>query len=149
MNSERLPRPDDPMVWSTIRKEPDDVAVAAVRVRLSDRLETTPQHAPRIITWPWSPALPAVSRRSPRIGGRAVATFATVALVALVALIAAVAVVTIGRRVPQPLGLAAPGLIAFDDGGDIVVVDQDGTGRRELTFARPTMSGRRGPSMGG
>jgi Tol biopolymer transport system component len=145
MKNERPPRPDDPMVWSTIRKEPDDTAVEAVWASLSDRLETTPQLAPRIITWPWSPALPGVSRRSPRIGGRAVTTFATVALVALVVLIAAVAVVTIGRRVPPPFGLAAPGLIAFDDGGDVVVVDQDGTRRRELTSGpavdvRPTWS---------
>ena len=37
------------------------------------------------------------------------------------------------HRLPPPFGLARPGLIAFDSGGDIFVSNADGTGRRQLT----------------
>jgi Tol biopolymer transport system component len=36
------------------------------------------------------------------------------------------------QRLPPPFGLAAPGLVAFEEGGDIVATLPDGTGRRTL-----------------
>ena len=58
-------------------------------------------------------------------------------LVILGVLLAVFSAIAIGQRpslkLPPPLGVAGNGLIAFDDGGDIWVVNPDGTGRRQLT----------------
>jgi Tol biopolymer transport system component len=57
--------------------------------------------------------------------------------VAVLALLAAAAasILVVGslRRLPPPVGLARPGIIAFDSGGDIVVVDANGGNRRRVT----------------
>ena len=61
----------------------------------------------------------------------------TVFVVAALALLVALLIATIafiGSRASQPpLGAATNGLIAFASGGDIVVVEPDGSGRRSLT----------------
>ncbi len=141
MNDERMPRPDESTIWATIRFEPDEGAVEALWAGLSSSLDATPQRPRRVVTWPWSSALPGISRQQPRVPGPALAALAVVGLVAVMATIGLIA----GHRVPPPFGLAKPGLIAFDDGGDIVVVEPDGTGRRALTSGpaddvRPTWS---------
>ncbi len=59
----------------------------------------------------------------------------------LVALLVALAIIVGSqRRLPPPLGIAKPGLIAFDLNGTIWTANPDGTGRRRLTS---------GPSDGG
>ncbi len=55
--------------------------------------------------------------------------------IALLVLVSVAMIVFIGSRprLPAPFGLAKPGLIAFDSGGDIYLSNADGTGRRRLT----------------
>jgi len=50
----------------------------------------------------------------------------------LIGLIIALAVAGGQRRLPAPFGLAATGLVAFESGGDILVANADGSGRRPL-----------------
>jgi Tol biopolymer transport system component len=70
---------------------------------------------------------------------RAVLVFAVLALL-LTLLFATIAF--IGARPSQPpLGAATNGLIAFASGGDIVVVESDGTGRRTLIAGAGTVEG--------
>ena len=58
-------------------------------------------------------------------------------LVVLAMLLALFSAIAIGQqpspKLPAPLGVARNGLIAFDDGGDIFVVNPDGSGRVALT----------------
>ena len=58
-------------------------------------------------------------------------------LVILATLLALFSAIAVGQqpspKLPPPLGVARNGLIAFDDGGDIYVVNPDGTGRKALT----------------
>ena len=42
------------------------------------------------------------------------------------------------HRLPPPFGIAKPGLVAFDQGGDIFVANADGTDRRQLTSGPDT-----------
>ena len=65
----------------------------------------------------------------------AVVIVVTVAAI-VVSAIAAGLLVGSQRRLPPPFGIAKPGLIAFDLGGDIFVANPDGTGRRQLTTGR-------------
>ena len=61
-------------------------------------------------------------------------------LVILAVLLAVLSAIAVGQqpspKLPPPLGVARNGLIAFDDGGDIWVVNPDGTGRTALTSGR-------------
>jgi TolB protein len=58
-----------------------------------------------------------------------------VTLVLLVAIAVALGLIVGSRRpIPPPTGLARPGLVAFDLGGDIYVANADGTERTQLTF---------------
>jgi Tol biopolymer transport system component len=58
-------------------------------------------------------------------------------LVILAVLLAVVSAIALGQqpspKLPPPLGVARNGLIGFDDGGDIWVVNPDGSGRQALT----------------
>jgi len=69
-----------------------------------------------------------------RIGAVPKTALVLTILAALLALFSAIAV---GQqpspRLPAPMGVARNGLIAFDDGGDIFVVEPDGTDRKALT----------------
>jgi Tol biopolymer transport system component len=58
-----------------------------------------------------------------------------VAVIAAIVIAGLALTVLIGssRRLPPPFGIAKPGLIAYDLGGDIVVSNADGTERRQLT----------------
>lgn len=130
MTDERRPRPTDTSVWATIRKEPDEGAIGALWSGLSVRLDATPQKPRRIVDWPWSSGLPGVPRMWPRVPGPAVAALA---IVALLAATMAIGVLVTAHRLPPPFGLARPGLIAFDAGGDVFVANADGTGRHAVT----------------
>ena len=73
-----------------------------------------------------------------RLADRAKWASRTAIVLAAVALMLALAIalgVFIGsrHRLPQPLGLAKPGLIAFELNGDIYLANADGTGRTQLT----------------
>jgi TolB protein len=69
--------------------------------------------------------------------GRIVVLAGVVGLVLLS--IAIVIVIGSSRhRLPPPFGLAKPGLVAFDQGGDIYVGNADGTGRHALTSGPDT-----------
>ncbi|MCY7419057.1 MAG: hypothetical protein LH650_11275 [Chloroflexi bacterium] len=58
-------------------------------------------------------------------------------LTMLAVLLALFSAIAVGQqpspKLPPPLGVARNGLIAFDDGGDIYVVNPDGSGRSALT----------------
>ena len=65
---------------------------------------------------------------------QAARTAVIIAVVLLLALAVALGVYVGSRhRLPPPLGLAKPGLIAFELNGDIYVANADGTGRMQLT----------------
>ncbi|MEW6225611.1 MAG: hypothetical protein AB1627_13380 [Chloroflexota bacterium] len=71
---------------------------------------------------------------------RAIPYFALLALLLVVALLA-VALAGSQRRLPQPFGRAATGLIAFDTNGDIHVANADGTGVRAFVATPATEHG--------
>ena len=71
------------------------------------------------------------TRRVARVRSAAAALVVVALLVALA--VALALFVGAQRRPAPPFGLARPGLIAFDLGGDIYVSNPDGTGRRQLT----------------
>ncbi len=132
MNDHRAPQISDRLVRAAIRQDPPGGTAEALWHRLVVALGETPQRRRRVISWPWTPALPglAPSTSSRRLRG--------VALVVALALLVASSIAIIGiigslHRLPAPFGLAKPGLIAFDSGGDIVVANADGTGRQQLT----------------
>jgi len=58
----------------------------------------------------------------------------------MVVVAATAAILAVGslHPTPPPIGLARAGLIVYDSGGDIVVVDPDGSNRRDLT-STPTL----------
>jgi hypothetical protein len=60
----------------------------------------------------------------------------SVAILVLIALAIVAGVLIAGsiRRVPPPFGLARPGLLAVVDGGQLITVNPDGSGRRELSI---------------
>lgn len=69
---------------------------------------------------------------------RFVPTRRALGLIALLGLLVALAIAFVlvagsRPRLPPPLGLARPGLIEFDEGGDLYVVKPDGTGRTQIT----------------
>jgi Tol biopolymer transport system component len=93
------------------------------------RIEAT-QQRPGWLRLEWW--LPARTADRARWATRTAIVFATIAL--LVALAIALGVFIGSRhRLPPPLGLARPGLIAFDVAGDIYVSNADGSGRIQLT----------------
>lgn len=130
MTDERRPRPSEGVIWSIIRNDPDEGAIGALWSGLSVRLDTTPQKARRIVDWPWSSDTPGLPRVRLTLPGPAIALLAVVALL-VVSIV--VGVIATAHRLPPPFGLARPGLIAFDAGGDIFVANADGTGRHAIT----------------
>ena len=94
----------------------------------SRRLDSAPPGSSR---YRW---LPVDRSEVARIRTAVVIVVTVVAIVA--SAIAAGLLVGSQRRLPPPFGIAKPGLIAFDLGGDIFVANPDGTGRRQLTTGR-------------
>jgi hypothetical protein len=74
----------------------------------------------------------------PRVAVPRAAPYLALLAILLVGLIVALAVAGGQRRLPAPFGLAATGLVAFESGGDIVVANPDGSGRRPLVATQGT-----------
>jgi TolB protein len=93
------------------------------------RVGTTRQRPGWLIPERW---VPDGAGRVARIRTAAV----VIAIVALLLGIAFTVGVFVGsqRRLPLPFGIATPGLVAFDVGGDIYVANAYGTDRTQLTF---------------
>jgi TolB protein len=68
----------------------------------------------------------------PRVVVPRAAPYLALLALLLIVLIIALAVAGGQRRLPAPFGLAATGLVAFESGGDILVANADGSGRRPL-----------------
>jgi Tol biopolymer transport system component len=68
----------------------------------------------------------------PRVVVPRAAPYLALLALLLIGLIIALAVAGGQRRLPAPFGLAATGLVAFESGGDILVANADGSGRRPL-----------------
>ena len=132
MNASRSPLLSDELIRVAITRQPPAPVTEVLRHDLSRALATTTQRRRQVIAWPWTPSLPGLPSTSARQRVRVVAIMATLALLVALSL-AAVAIVGSIHRVPPPFGLAKPGLIAFDSGGDIFVSNADGSNGRQLT----------------
>lgn len=80
-----------------------------------------------------------LERWAPDKAGRVAGIRTAAVVIAIVALLVGIAIavgVLIGSqpRLPLPFGIARPGLVAFDLGGDIYLAHADGTERTQLTF---------------
>jgi TolB protein len=128
--------PSDQRLRDALTREPSPGLAADVFAELALALETTPQVRRRWIGWPVRDVLPGVG---PSLARRRLGTFALV-VVALLALLAGVAVVGLvgSLRHAPPLGLARPGVIGYDSGGDIFLADSDGTASRAITSSADT-----------
>jgi Tol biopolymer transport system component len=132
MNDSRSPFLSDDLIRVALTRQPPAAVTDVLGHDLSRGLATTTQRRRQIIGWPWTPSLPGLPPTTARRRFRAVAIMATAALILTLSL---VAIVLVGsrHRLPPPFGLAKPGLLAFDSGGDIFVSNADGSGRRQLT----------------
>jgi WD40-like Beta Propeller Repeat len=92
---------------------------------------TAQRRAPRL-AWPWTPVLPGLTASTAR---RRLSTLGAIALMAMLLVLALAVIGLVASRphLPAPFGLARPGLIAYDIGGEIFVANPDGTRRRQLT----------------
>jgi Tol biopolymer transport system component len=120
----RWPALTDDLLRKALTEEPDAGLVELTFAEMSAAIERAPQHG-RSITWPWSPAMPALGWRPQTRRANGLAMLVIVAM--LLAL--TVALVLFVGSILRP----ASRLIAFDSGGDIFVANADGSGRRQLT----------------
>ena len=132
MNDSRSPFLSDDLIRVALTRQPPASVSDAVRHDLQSALASTTQQRRQVIVWPWTPRLPGLPPTTARRRLRAVAILATIALLVGLCL-ATLALVGGIHRVPAPFGLAKPGLVAFNSGGDIFVSNIDGTDRRQLT----------------
>ncbi len=123
--------PPDARIQVALTRDASPGLARDVFADIADALERTPQVRSWRIGWPMRAAMPVVGESLAR---RRLGT-AVLALVTLAALLASFAFVGLvgSRRHPLPTGLARPGLIAFDSGGDVFVSLADGTLARPLT----------------
>lgn len=96
-------------------------------------VESTRQRPAWFVLDRWSPTRLSIGVERPTNAVILLATF-----VLLAALAIALVVVGSRPRLPPPLGLAAPGLIAFDLAGDIYASNPEGTARTQLTSGPDT-----------
>lgn len=73
-----------------------------------------------------------------RVGVPRAAPYLALLALLLVAAIVALAVAGGQKRLPEPFGLAATGLVSFESEGDIVASNPDGSGRRRLITTQGT-----------
>ena len=132
MNERRSPLPPDDLIRTSLAREPSIGLADAVGRDLALRISVTRQRRPLLLGWRWTLGLPDL--RPSASGGRVRGVPVLVALGLLVILsIALIGIIGSFHRLPPPIGLAKAGVIAFESGGDIVVANMDGTGRRQLT----------------
>ncbi len=144
MNEPLSRLPSDELIRASLAREPSTGLADAVGRDLALRLGVTRQRGPLPLWWPWAPSLPGLARSPSQRTFRGVAILVAVGLLVVLS-IAIIGIVGSFHRLPPPIGLARPGLIAFDTDGDIVVANVDGTGRRQLTSSaeldiQPTFS---------
>lgn len=129
MTARRTPGISDAQLRSALTRLPDSQRMAADLASIVATVERSPQRR-SLPTW-----VPSGAARLMKVA----VLVGTIAV--LVALLVALAIIVGSqRRLPPPLGIAKPGLIAFDLNGTIWTANPDGTGRRRLTS---------GPSDGG
>jgi Tol biopolymer transport system component len=133
MNDDRTIPFSDAVIRAAITHDPPAGAAGLVWRELRLSLAETPQRRRGLIAWPWTSALPAVPPSPTRRRLRGVAAMVVLALL-VASSVAIVSLIGSLHRLPPPFGLAKPGIIAFDSGGDIVVSNADGSGLRQLTF---------------
>jgi TolB protein len=137
MNQTRLPSLDDELIREAATRTAPPEDIRSLRRELADAVRDTRQRGQRFVRWPWTPAYPALP---PTIGQL---RFRAILIIVAFALLLGLSIAVVGSSIrlqplPGPIGLARPGLIAFDAGGDIFVSNPDGTGRRPLTSGPST-----------
>jgi hypothetical protein len=112
----------DEQIRNALTRRPDPHEMADQLAAIVARVERAPQRR-RLLDW--------------ITGGSVLPRSASVllAVLGLLVVLAFALAVAVGsrHRLPPPFGLARPGLIAFDLGGDVYVSNPDGTGRIQLT----------------
>ncbi len=137
MNDDRSPVLTDRLIRSALTIESPSGFADVQGRRLSVALAATPQRRRPVFAWRWTVGLPSIDpSASPSRWQRAGLVVAVGLLLAL--MVGVLALVGSRPRLPAPFGLARPGLIAFDAGGDIFVSNADGTGRRQMTSGSAT-----------
>jgi TolB protein len=123
--------PSDDQLRRALTRSGSPGLAGAVLGELAEALDQTPQVRRRPIPWPFADPLPGTGRS---LGRRRVGTVALVVIAAL-SLLAGLAVVGLvgALRHPPPFGLARPGLIAYDSGGQIFVTNADGSDPRVVS----------------
>lgn len=134
MSTRRPPEITDEQIRDALTRRPDPGQMADDLAFIVATVERTRQRR-------WLPA---------RLASGMAPMRPAAALLALLAVLVALAIalgVVVGshQRLPPPFGLAKPGLIAFDQGGDTYVANPDGSARTKLTSSpgadvRPTWS---------
>ena len=106
-------------------RAPDGLLVAAL-----GQVEATSQRPGWLVLDRWLSAQTTVRLARVTRGG------ARLALAALLIALAVAAVVIVGsqHRLPPPFGLAKPGLVVYTWADHLFVMNEDGSGRRQLTF---------------
>jgi hypothetical protein len=132
MTTEHDVRLTDTLVRVALTQDPPDGTAEIVWHDLGSAISSTRQQHPALIRWPWTPAFPGVGagHRTRRL--QQMAMLVTLAIL-VASTVVAISIIGSLRRVPPPTGLARPGLIAFDAGGDVFVADSDGGGLTRLT----------------
>lgn len=137
MNDMRSRSTTDAVIRAALTLDPPVGLAEVVGRNIALAVETTSQRRAYPRSWPRVLAPSGFTPFYAPVRSRVIPVAAAVALLVLV--FVALLVFSGSRpRLPAPYGLAKPGLIAFDSGGDIFVSNADGTGRRQLTSGPAT-----------
>jgi WD40 repeat protein len=126
----------DAALRAALTREPSTESADQLFHALSIAIDRTPQRRVGRFAALWS-SWPVGADRSP---GQRDVRMVAVMVGLLVALLAGLVVGLVGQihRLPEPFGLARPGLVAFDSGGHIFVASPDGRDVRQLTSGDAT-----------
>jgi Tol biopolymer transport system component len=120
MTDRRSALPSDDALRLALTRQPDGAEAALAIDAISTAIEAAAQR--RTATWPIVDLLLAGRRPPTRL-----------VLLAILLLLAAAVVAVVGsRRSPGPFGPGANGVVAYDDNGQLRLVNADATSRREL-----------------
>ena len=137
MNDMRSRTTPDAVIRAALTLDPPNGLADVVGRNIALAVATTTQR--RAVPRSWPRAL-APSGFAPFYAPMRFRVISIAVALALLLLVSVAMIVFIGSRprLPAPFGLAKPGLIAFDSGGDIFVSNADGTDRRQLTSGSAT-----------